>query len=307
MASVQHRVHVLGLGSIGAVNAFLLQTAFPQLSICHLPRNPASSRETVAIHLPTGEIKRLTDINNDAHGTSAIDVLLVTTKANQTRTAVSANIPRFTKSTLMIFLQNGMGIVDSIRDILPSRRIVLGTTVNGAYRTDIDQIHWVYHGSTIFSPESSSTNLSPHELSILSAMGRMVDYPTLERRLYWKLAMNACINPAAAIYNVVNSEVGDPLTEAHGLAVRLAKEIKSVYARLRPDLDTSTLVEEMVQVARDTGRNRNSMLADLRSRRPTEIWFINGYIVKMGHSLGVDVVENEACVRKVTELENCGT
>jgi 2-dehydropantoate 2-reductase len=41
------------------------------------------------------------------------------------------------------------------------------------------------------------------------------------------------------------------------------------------------------------------MLADVRANRDTEIDFINGYIIKMGHKAGVEVIENEAVVRRI--------
>lgn len=244
----------------------------------------------------------MSDLIDDVHGSSAIEVLLVTTKAHHTRDALKPYSKRITRDTLIIFIQNGMGIVDSIRDILSSKRIVVGTTTNAVYRSHPNEAHWVHKGETILAPEASTT-ISPHESDIISALGQLVPYSTLERRLYRKLALNACINPVTAIFNVSNSIVADASSPAYALSSQLAKEIQQIYTLLRPDVDVSRLAEDVLQLALDTGGNTSSMLADVRAGRETEIDYINGYIVEMGHNAGIEVIpENEMVVKKVREL-----
>jgi 2-dehydropantoate 2-reductase len=166
-------VHILGLGSIGIVSAYILRAAHPLLPIYYLPRQASTSSEAFTVHLPKSDsTAQLTDLVNDVNGRQTIEVFLITTKAHQAKSAISTYYERITKSTLMIFLHNGMGVVESMRNILPSQRIVLGTTLHGAYRTDKNHVHWVHKGETLFSPEPS-TNLSSREYNILSAMGKM--------------------------------------------------------------------------------------------------------------------------------------
>ena len=244
----------------------------------------------------------MSDLINDVHGSAPIEVLLVTTKAHHTRDALKPYSKRITRDTLMIFMQNGMGIVDSIRDILTSKRIVIGTTTSGVYRSHPNEAHWVYKGETLFAPEVSTT-ISPQENNIISTLGQLVPFSALENRLYRKLALNACINPVTAIFNVPNAVVADASSPANALSKQLAKEIQQIYTLLRPDVDVSRLAEDVVQLAHDTGGNTSSMLADVRAGRETEIDYINGYIVEMGHNAGIEVIpENEMVVKKVREL-----
>lgn len=296
-------LHVLGLGSIGILNAHLVRSAYSLLQIYYLPRRTSSPSNIYTIYHANGGSTQLNNLMNDINGSKPIEVLLITTKAYHTRNALKSYSDRITKDTLMIFLQNGMGIVDANRDILPSKRIILGTTTHAVFRTTPNQIHWVYSGETLFSPEQS-TLISPQENYILSALGKLVPYSTLESRLYQKLALNACINPVTAIFNVLNSHVADSASPAHDLAMRLVKEIQQLYMRLKIDVDVSQLKEDVLELARNTGGNVSSMLADVRGARETEIEFINGYIVKMGRDAGIDVHENEMVVRKVKELRD---
>ena len=76
------------------------------------------------------------------------------------------------------------------------------------------------------------------------------------------------------------------------------------HATCRPELDVSRLSEEVMRLAKDSGSNTSSMLADVLAGRETEIDFINGQIVRMGKNMGVDVHENELVVQRIKELSN---
>src|SRR5579871_6763006 len=117
-------VHILGLGSVGVLCAHVLRTKNPLLRILYLPRSTSSTPAQYTLIRPDGQPTKLGYLVNDAAGTAPIEVLLVTTKAHQTKAALDPHLYRMTKDTLTIFLQNGMGIVDSVRDKLPSQRIV---------------------------------------------------------------------------------------------------------------------------------------------------------------------------------------
>jgi len=296
-------IHILGLGSIGTLTAHLLRTAYPLLTIYSLPRQASPFPAVYTVYNPNGLASQMSDIINDAGRTTSIDILLVTTKAHHTRSAIEPYANRITDGTLSIFLQNGMGAVDSIRDILRTKRIVLGTTTHAVKRTQPDDFQWVFKGETLFSPEPP-TKLSAHETDVLSALGQIIPFSTLELRLYQKLALNACINPVTAIYNVQNGSVADPSSPAHDLAVRISKEIQRVYSACKPEVDVSELSQDVMRLAKDTGRNTSSMLADVHAGRETEIDFINGQIVKMGKGVGIDVPQNEYIVQRINGLSN---
>ena len=295
-------IHILGFGSIGILSAHLLRDTYPLLRVCYLPR-PGSSPvpKTFTVRNSDGECTQFSDLINDVNGTKSIQILLVTTKAHDTRNAIEPYSRRLTGDTLMIFLQNGMGVVDNLRDILPSKRIVLGTTTHASYRIKENKVQWVSKGATYFSP-TPTVFLSQGENDLLSALGQIVNYSALEERLYRKLALNACINPVTAIYNVLNGSIADIGSPAHSLSIRLAKEIQQLYRVLRPEMDMTHFEEEIVQLANDTAGNTNSMLADVRAGKETEIDFINGYVAKKARDAGINVQENEEVIRRVKEL-----
>jgi 2-dehydropantoate 2-reductase len=293
-------IHILGLGSIGTLSAHLLRTANPLLRIYSLTRQ-TSAPVIYTVCDSTGVESQVSDIIDDTGRTTPIDILLITTKAHHTRIALEPYAKRITESTLSIFLQNGIGAVDSVRDILCTARVVLGTTTQGVERIRPDLVQWRFKGESLFSPEPP-TILSSQESDVLAALGQIISFSALKARLYQKLALNACINPVTAIYHVQNGSVADPSSPAHELAICLSNEIQRVYATCKPELDVSRLSEDVMRLAKDSGRNTSSMLADVLAGRETEIDFINGQIVKMGKRMGLDVRENELVVQRIKDL-----
>jgi 2-dehydropantoate 2-reductase len=59
--------------------------------------------------------------------------------------------------------------------------------------------------------------------------------------------------------------------------------------------------------ARKTGANRSSMLQDFDRKRPSEIDFINGAIVRVAAEAGVPVPVNAAITRIIKAMEKAGT
>ena len=159
-------IHILGLGSDWNPFCALLRTANPLLRIYSLPRQTSSPVTQTVCDL-TGAKSEVSDIVNDAGQTTPIDILLITTKAHHTRIALGPHAKRITESTLSIFLQNGIGAVDSVRDILCTTRVVLGTTTQGVERIQPDQVQWRFNGETLFSPEPP-TILSSEESDVLA-------------------------------------------------------------------------------------------------------------------------------------------
>ena len=61
--------------------------------------------------------------------------------------------------------------------------------------------------------------------------------------------------------------------------------------------------EFVEDVVKNTANNHSSMLQDVMHKRyPTEIDYLNGYIVNLGRQLGVDTFANEFICNEVENL-----
>ena len=68
-------------------------------------------------------------------------------------------------------------------------------------------------------------------------------------------------------------------------------------------LSTHSLYRFVNQVMQDTLYNKSSMLQDIHNNRQTEISHLNGYIVKKGRELNINVHSNEDIVHRINEIE----
>ncbi|EEQ90826.1 2-dehydropantoate 2-reductase [Blastomyces dermatitidis ER-3] len=126
-----------------------------------------------------------------------------------------------------------------------------------------------------------------------------------------KLVINCIINPLTVIFDCFN---GDLLYNYHISRVQrlLLLEISAVICAL-PELQGVPGIQARfapdrlrtlaVSVMANTAKNVSSMLQDVRLRNPTEIKYMNGYIVKRGEELGIKCALNYMVVQMVLARE----
>ncbi|KAF2747747.1 hypothetical protein M011DRAFT_494127 [Sporormia fimetaria CBS 119925] len=127
-----------------------------------------------------------------------------------------------------------------------------------------------------------------------------------------KLAVNAVINPLTALFRVQNGVVFEN-EHTRRLAELLVAELSpvllgtlervsqdlSLHAESRARFSVQGLMDEVKRVCEITKENKSSMRQDVEAGRKTEVGFINGWVVRMGRELGVDVRLNERVVELV--------
>ncbi|CAH0482739.1 unnamed protein product [Peronospora belbahrii] len=127
----------------------------------------------------------------------------------------------------------------------------------------------------------------------------------MQAMLWRKLIVNAAINPIASILNTSNRSVAS--SEGSRRCVTLVvQEALEVANREKMLLNCSQneLVEDILTLARNTGDNVCSMLADLRRGSRTEIDTITGRIVAGGKRHGVPTPTNELLLSLIKALED---
>ncbi|KAG1678319.1 hypothetical protein FOA52_013940 [Chlamydomonas sp. UWO 241] len=114
----------------------------------------------------------------------------------------------------------------------------------------------------------------------------------LMQQVHRKLAINCAVNAGTALLGVFNCEYTQ---SAWGR--RLVHDVcVELFGIFGPQLlgfeRADELAEYVLQVASGTGRNKNSMLQDVEAGRPTEVDYLNGYVVTHARALGLDAPVN---------------
>lgn len=259
--------------------------------------------------------------------TDPIDHLIVTVKAPQTVGALLAVRNRLGPRSTILFLQNGVGMVDEVdKEVFPdptSRpQYMVGIITHGVNTPEqtkktFSVIHAGKGSISIGLPFSRETPSSPRSSDpyamspashyllrtvcrspILSGLP-LSPVELLQAQLE-KLAINAVINPMTVLidcrnggllYNYAFSRVMRLLLAEISLVIRTLPELQNL-PNVATRFSTERLETKVVAVANSTGNNISSMLADVRQGRRVEIDYITGYIVKRGEELGISCFMN---------------
>ncbi|KAJ1964101.1 2-dehydropantoate 2-reductase (Ketopantoate reductase) (KPA reductase) (KPR), partial [Dispira parvispora] len=164
--------------------------------------------------------------------TLRIDCLVVTTKAHHTTEALRQVVPRLDHQSIVLLLQNGMGIYEELQNTFYSSSangkynapfFLQGTTTHGCYRSrPFHVVHAGQGGLWVGTPDIESAqrlDTSPTlNSSVRTLLDQLYTLPLgvrwestfqLQARLWKKLAVNACINPLTAHFDCLNGALLD--------------------------------------------------------------------------------------------------
>ncbi|KAL4754759.1 hypothetical protein BDW72DRAFT_165238 [Aspergillus terricola var. indicus] len=264
------------------------------------------------------------DLLNVEEEAEQIECLIVSVKAPATVSALESVRHRLTPKSTVLFIQNGMGVIDAVNERVfpdPGQRphYMLGIVSHGlAQRSGRFHVTHTGVGTTILGPVPSQNSSRSASLGKASYWAPSTKYllrtltltpplvavaePPSSIMLYQleKLAMNSVINPLTALMDCRNGELLYNYSFTRVMRLLLL-EISSVICSL-PELQGIPGVESrfsperlrwmVTQLASKTAKNHSSMLQDMRANRTTEIEFLNGYIVRKGEELGIKCVVN---------------
>ena len=233
-----------------------------------------------------------------------ITLLLVTTKAGDTLSAMEGWLPHIPKNTPVILFQNGLGSQQEVAERWPDRPILVASTTEGANRPEPDVLVHAGVGDTWVGPlTDSASDYTESVVQQLAQSGLRVHAENnIVPRLWQKLVVNAGINAFTALLDCPNGAIVEaPLYRQtiDGLCTEIAALLQAdTGERVTPQ----ALRERIEAVARSTASNTSSMRADVNAGRNTEIDFINGYLVQCGQRNGIATPVNQMLVQRVQTL-----
>jgi 2-dehydropantoate 2-reductase len=232
-----------------------------------------------------------------------ISHLLVCTKSHQTITALSSIVNLLDENTIIVILQNGMGVAEQLVRLMPNNPILLASTTGGANISKPFTINAAGEGKTILGAYHKSHHaLNGKIIALLPQQPSPIAISdNIHTQLWLKLAINCIINPLTATNNCINGDLlkDDSLTENMRL---LAKEISAVANVCGQKIDEEILFNRARAVAKETANNISSMLQDVRANRETEIDFINGYIQRQANLCRIATPLNNSLIQQVQDL-----
>ncbi|WP_417539205.1 ketopantoate reductase family protein [Marinobacter sp.] len=233
-----------------------------------------------------------------------VGLLLVTTKAGDTFSALEEWLPRFPENTPVVLFQNGLGSQQEVAERWPERPILAASTTEGANRPSPEVLVHAGAGDTWVGALTASA--ADHTASVVQQLAetglRVHAEENILQRLWQKLIVNAGINPFTALLDCPNGDIlNSPLYQQN--IDELCSEISVLLeAETSEAIAPEVLRERIETVARNTASNTSSMRADVLAGRKTEIDYINGYLVQCGRCHSIATPVNQMLTERVQGL-----
>jgi 2-dehydropantoate 2-reductase len=232
------------------------------------------------------------------------DYGIVATKAIHTGSAMFQVARAFDENSAVCSVQNGVGNEEIIAEHV--KYVIRGTTFPAGRPITPGHIGFDIKGDTWIGPfEPTNTPMSKvEELAGLITRSGMntIALPDARGAQWTKLIFNAATNPVGALtllhhgaatrFGPTGQLFNDLIVEGEMVARALGIELHG---------DPRALVDKG---ANAPGKHRASMLQDVLAKRPTEVDFMNGAIVKWGEKTGVPTPLNKAIWELVKGLEH---
>jgi len=235
---------------------------------------------------------------NDPEHLQKSELLLVTLKAWQVSSALTALLPQLRPDCAILLLHNGMGTQSE----LPAHQqpLLQGVTTHAA-RHDGKTIVHVAGGITHIGPISAAAKpLSDLAEVLHQALPDVAWHNHIAAACWHKLAANAVINPLTAIYDCRNGNLQRYLPQI----TLLCEEVASVMTLEGYHTSTETLQEYVMDIINSTSENISSMLQDIRQQRHTEIDYITGYLLRCARRHGLNLPENSKLFTLIKQKED---
>ncbi len=293
------KIAVMGAGAVGCYYGGLLARAGHEVTLIGRPGHVEAIRRT-GLRLQTADLDLHVPLaaSTEPDAVRDADIVLCCVKTSDTASAAAAMAPFLRPDAVIVSLQNGIENPEFLRAALPHEVIPAAVYVATAMAGDG---HVRHHGGG-----QLVIGQSPHSdtvAALFAAAGVPVEVSdNIEGVLWTKLIVNCAYNALSAItalpygqlvrHDGVDQVLRDVVDECLAVAAK---------AGVVPVGDVREGVERIPRVMAE---QTSSTAQDLQRGRPTEINWLNGYIVRKGRELGIPTPVNHTLHTLVKILES---
>lgn len=300
------RAAVVGGGALGSLLAAKLAPLLDLWLITGWAEQAAAIRRSglTLIELDGSETQTAVQVAERAEDLPvAVDLALIAVKSHDTPRAAQKAAQVLAPDGLALTLQNGLGNLEVIAQVVGPARAAQGVTAMGATLLGPGRVRFAGAGPTHLAGSAEQAARLDAVAHIFRQAG-FETYCTADvAGLVWgKLVVNAGINALTALLRVPNGVLLEQ-PAARSLMAAAAQEAAAVAAAQGITLPFADPVARVEQVARATAANRSSMLQDVLRQAPTEVDVINGAVARLGHRWGVPTPVNNVLVELVAALQ----
>ncbi len=232
-----------------------------------------------------------------------ITVLLVQVKAFSVPSALQQWLPLCAADADIVLCHNGMGTLEMAKQQLsPGQKLWFASTTHGALKSGPHQLEHTGIGRTVLGPVNDAAKHAVAPAALLNAaLGPVEVVRDFLPVLWQKLAINAVINPLTALLMVKNGELTQP--QYRGQIDQLVAEFCQVALTQGQRFAAPSLVQTVLSVAANTAGNYSSMQQDRALRRPDELEFITGFLLRTAAQAGIEIPAHQQLYQQLRAVK----
>jgi 2-dehydropantoate 2-reductase len=301
------KVAIVGPGAMGCLFGAMLSRGGQEVWL--IDRRPERARllarQGIWVSGISGEFNARVCATGSVREAGTVDLVLIAVKSYDTEEAGRTAEALLNDRTAVLSLQNGLGNIEALEEILGRGQVLGGVTAHGATLITPGQVRHAGRGTTTIGElDGELTDRAREVAAALSGAGLHAELTADLRSVLWgKLAVNAGVNAVATLAEVRN---GGILESRHlrSLMRSAVAEVVDVAAARGTEMPEPDMPGYAEGVCQRTADNVNSMLQDVRRRRRTEVEAINGAVVEAGEEVGVSTPTNRLLLSLIRGMED---
>ena len=262
------------------------------------------------------ETVRVDGTTGNAADVGICDVVILLVKGINTTASIESNRALIGEDTIVITLQNGIGNVDLLKELMPEENIGYGILKSSAtlYAPGKifgrDRFAESPAGAFFYPLQKTTKNFAVYqELIRLFASGGFIAQlaENIDAIIWDKLYNNAVFNCPCAILQIapqdfISHEMGTELYKKIGREVCEVATAKGIPM----DADDYWVHHGLpsIPTGQVTVRHYTSAIHDVSRKNKTEVDFLNGAVYREGQKLGIATPYNETIWRMTKVLED---
>lgn len=290
---------VMGAGAVGCYYGGMLARAGHDVMLIARPQH-VEVIASAGLRLQTQTFDEQVQLKAsvDASTVQGADVVLLCVKSSDTEAAGALIQPHLQANTLILCLQNGVDNADRLRAVLPRHTVSAAVVYVATEMAGAGHVKHNGRGDLVIEPSASSAAVAA---ALIAAGVPTVVADNVRGELWAKLILNCAYNAVSAIaqlpygktmasvgvQDVMRDVVAECLAVAQADGVQMAGDVHQAVAKLAGSMPSQS----------------SSTAQDLARGKPTEIDYLNGFIVQRGEALGVATPANRVLWALVKLLE----
>ncbi|HEY9094979.1 MAG TPA: 2-dehydropantoate 2-reductase [Hydrogenophaga sp.] len=282
------QVAVMGAGAVGCYYGGMLARAGHRVTLIGRPQHVQAIRSQ-GLRMETQSFDETVplDATTEARAVADADLVLFAVKSTDTEAAGAEIHPHLAPGALVLCLQNGVDNAERLRGVLPGHAVAAAVVYVATEMAGPGHLRHHGRGELVIEPSVRSDAVA----QALIAAGVPTEVSDNVRGALWaKLILNCAYNALSAVgripYGTLVQQPG--VAEVMRDVVAECRAVAKADGVVLPD-DVDLAVR---RIAETMPGQYSSTAQDLMRGKPSEIDFLNGYVVRRGDALGVPTPAN---------------